>query len=263
VRKLKILALWLSIAGYLVFVSGFVSDKYDRQICESISVKITDSLTNNFITDADVTDILLANGSRLLGYPLHTINTLELEKQLNKEAFIKNSELYKTVNGVLHAEIVQRKPIIRIINQQGKSYYLDKEGVILPVSKKYTSRVLVANGHISEPFIVVSNKSIFDTEAPVSKRNSVIYDLFEMASFIDDSDLWSAQITQVFVNTKYEYELVPRVGAHVIHLGDADEYESKFRKLEVLYRYGLNSKGWNNYEIIDLKYKNQVVCTKR
>jgi cell division protein FtsQ len=263
VRKLKIFVFWLGVACYLVFVPGFVSDEYNRQICEKISVNITDSLINNFVTSSDVIDILLAGESRILGYPRHSINTLELEKLLNKEAFIKSAELYKTIDGRLHAEIVQRRPVIRIINQQGKSYYLDKEGVILPVSSKYTSRVLVANGHIAEPFIPAGNKSIFDTEVAESKRNSVIYDLYKIASFIDSSDLWSAQITQIFVNSKYEYELVPRVGAHLIHMGDAGEYESKFRKLELLYRYGLSSKGWNNYEVINLKYKNQIVCTKR
>ncbi len=262
-RKLKILFVWLGIVGYLIFSLGFVSNRINNQVCERIHVNIKDSLTANFITSRDVLDILMENDDKILGYSLSKINTRELEKLLFEESFIKNAELYKTVDGVLNANIVQRQPILRIINQQGKSYYLDREGVILPVSEKFTSRILVANGNIIEPFIPESTKSIFDVEVPESKRNSVIFDLFSLAYFISESDLWTAQIAQVYVNRNYEYEMIPRVGAHIIFLGDANEYDKKFNKLEAFYLYGLNNKGWNNYDIINLKYENQVVCTKR
>ncbi len=262
-RKLKIMLLWLGIIAYLVFVLGFVSGKMNEQVCEKISVKIIDSLTNRFVSQGDVLDIIFDGESRLLGYPLSTINTLNLEKLITNEPFIKSARLYKTVNGVLNVDIKQRRPILRVINRKGKSYYLDQEGFVLPVSAKFTSRVLVANGYISEPFIEESTRSIFDAEVPANRRNSVIYELYELASFISGSDLWSAQIAQIYVNGQYEYEMIPRVGAHVIYLGDARNYEVKFRKLEALYLYGFNHIGWNKYEIINLKYENQIVCTKR
>ena len=262
-RKVRIMLLWLGIIAYMIFVLGFVSGKMNERVCERISVNIIDSLTNRFVTQEDILDILLESESKILGYPLSTINTRNLEKLIVDEPFIKSAGLYKTVNGALNVDIQQRRPILRVINRQGKSYYLDQEGFILPVSEKFTSRVLVANGYISEPFIEESTRSIFDTEVPGNRRNSVIYDLYKLASFISGSDLWSAQIAQIYVNGKYEYEMIPRVGAHVIYLGDARDYEAKFRKLEALYLYGLNNKGWNNYEIINLKYENQIVCTKR
>ncbi len=262
-RKLKIILLWLGIITYLIFVLGFVSGKINEQVCAKISVKIIDSLTNRFVGPEDVLDIILTNESRLLGYPLSEINTHNLERLIANEPFIKSASLYKTVNGILNVDIKQRRPILRVINKQGKSYYIDEEGFILPVSENFTSRVLVANGYISEPFVEESTRSIFDAEVPANRRNSVISELYELASFISGSDLWSAQIAQIYVNDQYEYEMIPRVGAHVIYLGDATNYETKFRKLEALYMYGLNNTGWNNYEIINLKYENQIVCTKR
>lgn len=261
--KLKIMLVWLVFLAYFVFVPGFVTDKFNQQVCERITVSILDSLTNRFIAEDDVLDILLESGEKILGYQLSNINTRKLEEILAGESFIKHAELYKTVDGTLNADILQRKPLLRIINRQGMSYYLDKEGAILPLSAKFTSRVPVANGYISEPFLPGSTRSIFDPDKPSGKRNTVIYDLYELAGFIAGSELWSAQIAQIYVNGKYEFELIPRVGAHVIYLGDATGYETKFRKLEALYLYGLNNEGWNNYEIINLKYENQVVCTTR
>ncbi|MGF1585130.1 MAG: cell division protein FtsQ/DivIB [Bacteroidales bacterium] len=262
-RKFQKMLIWIGIISYMIFVMGFVSARYNDRICERINVKVIDSLTNRFVSAEEITDILLENGSGILGYPLKGINTLELGKTLNEESFIKHADIYKTVDGALNVDIIQRKPILRIINRQGKSYYLDKEGVILPVSGKFTSRVLVANGFISEPFVHENNKSVLDMEVPDNKRDAVIFDLFKLAAFISGSELWNAQIAQIYVNNKYELELIPRVGAHIIYLGSAGDYETKFRKLEALYLYGLSNTGWNNYDIINLKYDNQIVCTKR
>jgi cell division protein FtsQ len=241
-RKFQILLIWIGIIAYMVFVTGFVSGKFNEQVCGKISVRIMDSLTSRFITPGDITGILLENESRILGYPLRTINTLELRTLINKESFIKNADVYKTVNGVLNVDVVQRRPILRIINRQGNSYYLDNEGVMLPASGKFTSRVLVANGYISEPFIPGGTRSVFDLDLPADSRDAVVTGLFELASFIAASELWNAQIAQIYVNSKYEFEMIPRVGAHVIYLGDASNIEVKFRKLEALYYYGLNTR---------------------
>ncbi len=262
-RKIWIIAYWIVIAAYMAVASGFVSGRLEEKICDMINITIIDSMHNRFVTQDDVMDMLLSGDADLLGYPISRINTRELQKMLSTEPFIKRAELYKTVNGALNADITQRRPVLRVLNRHGESYYLDEEGFILPLSEKFTSRTLVANGNISEPFIAGSTKTVFNTGENVSKRDRVILELYELAMFITGSELWSAQISQIYVNSNYEYELIPRVGAHVIILGDASGYEKKFRKLEALYFYGLNNEGWNKYEIINLKYENQVVCTKR
>jgi cell division protein FtsQ len=46
--------------------------------------------------------------------------------------------------------------------------------------------------------------------------------------------------------------------------GDAKDFEEKFEKLKTFYTEGLNkTDGWNKYSTINIKYKNQVVCTKK
>jgi len=53
------------------------------------------------------------------------------------------------------------------------------------------------------------------------------------------------------------------VGAHQILLVGMDNWKEKMKNLELLYRQGLSRYGWNTYEKINLKYSNQVICTKR
>ena len=48
-----------------------------------------------------------------------------------------------------------------------------------------------------------------------------------------------------------------------IVIGEVYNLESKFNKLMLFYEEGLSKTGWNEYKTINLKYKDQVVCTKR
>ena len=65
------------------------------------------------------------------------------------------------------------------------------------------------------------------------------------------------------MNEDEEMELVPRVGNHTILFGDEKEMDEKFSKLFLFYKEGLSKQGWNKYNVINLKYKDQVVCTKK
>jgi cell division protein FtsQ len=80
--------------------------------------------------------------------------------------------------------------------------------------------------------------------------------------YITHDKFLKAQIAQIYVNEQNEFELVPRIGNHIILLGTAEDLDDKFRRLVAFYRYGLNKIGWNKYNVINIKYKNQVVCSK-
>ncbi len=91
----------------------------------------------------------------------------------------------------------------------------------------------------------------------------MIDDIFAVVSFIEKDEFLKAQIQQIFINEKNDIELVPMVGDHKIILGDKKDLDTKFRKLLLLYQKGLSKTGWNQYSIINLKFKNQVICTKK
>jgi len=95
------------------------------------------------------------------------------------------------------------------------------------------------------------------------QKYKVWFDILELGKKIHGDEFWGSQIVQIYLNRQGKFELIPRVGAHLILLGDITELDNKFEKLEVLYKKAFPVEGWNNYERIDLRYKNQVVCTKR
>ena len=262
-RKWLRLLVWMGLVAYLVVAFGFVAENNKNAVCEGIKVTILDSTVNQFLKKNEVLDLILDSQKDILGQKFARVNMEQIESLVNNQAFVKDAQIYTTIEGVLNVELSQRIPIVRVVNGKRENYYIDKDGVIFPLSKNYTSRVLIANGYIFEPFVWSKQRVLDFSDQEMTTRSSVIYDLFILADFIHNNELWRAQFAQIYVNSKYEFELIPQVGAHVIYFGDISDYQEKFRKLEAMYFHGFSNTGWNQYHTINLKFKNQVVCTKR
>ncbi len=254
---------WAAIITYLAVSLSFVSKRAEQLVCSSIEVMIEDSLQNAFITRSDVLATIEKQHSNLIGIPLHLINTLAIEENLKSLHAVKNVNAYKMDNGKLAIMIDQRKPIVRVINRNGQGYYIDHEGYILPLSNKFTSHVLVLNGNIDAPYIERSDARISSWTTNESNAEPLISQLFNFVKFIHSDKFWSSQITQIYVNNPENIELIPRVGSHTILLGNLDDYQTKLENLKLFYQKALPQEGWNKYQQINLKYRNQIVCTKR
>jgi cell division protein FtsQ len=256
-KRLKYIVIWLLIAGYLGVILGFVSKEEGKLTCTGLSIIIHDSLNMQFVDYRLITRLLQMDGIALTGRAINDINLQEIEERILSVRAIRTAEVYFTVRGKLVVEVYQRKPVVRIIDRSGQSYYIDEEGYLMPVSGNFSSHVLVVNGKISEE----CRKAKYIGEQ--GKGMDLLRNIFRMACFIRNDEFWNAQIMQIYVNDRQEFELVPRVGAHIIEFGSADEIEKKFDMLWILYDEGFRNKGWNRYDRINLKYRNQVICTKR
>ncbi|MDY6800837.1 MAG: hypothetical protein SVU94_06405 [Bacteroidota bacterium] len=263
-KKLKDILIWVFVVAYLAVSMSFVTKKRKLVVCHSINVTIMDSSRNQFVTQSDIIEFLRQPDMNVVGNSISSINTKKIETEILTYHSVKNAEVFVNVNGEINVEVTQRKPIVRIINKKGESYYIDQEGAIMPLLDKYASHVLIANGHIVEPFEVYRTHKInCESNEKGVEKNRLICDLFKLCKFIDEHKFWKAQIEQVYVNDEMEFELIPRVGAHQIFFGDINNYQKKFRNLEAFYHQGLNNVGWNKYDKINLEFENQVICTKR
>ncbi|WP_372639562.1 cell division protein FtsQ/DivIB [Ancylomarina sp.] len=240
-NKIKPILITLALLAYIIFTFAFVNKKSDALLVTGINIDIIDSLNTHFISDSDIRNLILKNHPDIIGNYTASINKENLERLINKIPSAKNTEVYTSLKGCLHVEIEQRKPIVRLL--KGKGFYIDEEGGRMPLSSNYTSRVLVVSGHI--------------------KDKTIETDLMPLVNFITKDEFWSSQINQIYVDSNDEYILIPRVGGQKIEMGKIDNFERKFDKLYALYKNGFSTEGWNKYKKINLKYENQVVCTKR
>jgi len=183
---------------------------------------------------------------------MEQINLDDIERNIKANPYIASAKVFGDMNGVIHIEIEQREPVLRIINAGGQDFYVDREGLKMPVSSNFTANVIVANGNITEFF-----NGKLDT-----LRNPLANDLYETALFIRADTLWDAQIEQLYVAENKDIELIPRVGNQRIILGDADSLDVKMRNLREFYKQAMPTVGWDAYKTINIKYTNQVVCER-
>lgn len=260
-RVLNILS-WFALIIGIGFLLGFTKQKQKEKTCESLKILIDHSNGNTFINEEDIFQMVYHEVDTMVGKPLNEINTAHLEHKINNHPVVQNSEVYKTLDGKVIIEVSQRTPIVRIFSFNGDSYYIDNNAKIMPPSSKYTANLMVVSGFVFEDYISASQIDI-KGELKNKKGTSLITDIFKMAEYIKNDPLWSAQIEQLYVNKDFEIELIPRIGNHRIVFGDAASIKEKFDKLKIFYKEGLDKTGWNEYSVINLKFANQVVCTKR
>lgn len=239
-----------SLSGVIVLMS-FIEIKKVESTCEKIEVVLPGN--QFFIERAEIDEILKSKNGLLIGRRLSGIDIQYLENKLKANPFIEYAKVYIDMNGVIHADVKQRVPVLRILNLSGQDFYVDQNGLKIPLSDHFTARVLAANGLILEDF---SGK--VDT-----LRTKLSKDLFLTAKYIAEDSLWNDQIVQMYVNEKNDIELVPRVGNQKIILGNADNLKEKFRNLLLFYKKALPQAGWDTYSSINLKFKGQIVCEKR
>jgi cell division protein FtsQ len=264
-KALKILKIFLWVilvagAGTLV---GLAEANHYSQACRKVEIRINYGAADVLITKKDVDSVILATAGMLKGKPLGYINTGAIETAVRKQAYVAKVSVFENNEGTLFIEIRQREPLLRIINRKYENFYLDESGALLPVNPNFSARVLVANGVIDDSYMKNPNYQV----NILALSDSVFYDslltnLYKLTMYITHDKFLKAQIAQIYVNECREFELIPVIGNHVILLGKADDLDDKFKKLFAFYKFGLNKIGWNKYNIINIKYRNQVVCSK-
>jgi cell division protein FtsQ len=176
-----------------------------------------------------------------LNKPADKISILDIKNSLQKNELIEKVEVYQTNSGAIKIVVSQKMPILRVFSSKG-SYYVDQLGHTMPEALGQAIYVPVASGNIEQSFAV--------------------QELYEFALFLQKNDFWNDQIEQIYVRSQNDIEIIPRVGSHRILLGSLENYEKKLKHLRLFYEQVIPKMGWEKYSVINLKYKNQIVCTK-
>ncbi|MCD8165594.1 MAG: cell division protein FtsQ/DivIB [Bacteroides sp.] len=243
IKRVFLLISMLLIVFYLGIAMTAFNTKPAERVCDDMMLIIKDSINAGFITSSEISTMLRKEELDPVGKPLHEINASRLEEVLNEHPLIDHAECYKTPSSKICVEVTQRVPILRIMSQSGENYYIDDKGKIMPARTKVLAHLPIVTGYI---------------EKSLATRN-----LYNFGVFLQNDKFWNAQIEQIYINSRNEVELVPRVGDHTIFLGKFDNYKEKLERLRLFYEKALGKVGWNKYSRISVEFSNQIICTKR
>ena len=248
VKKILVILGWILLVGCIGFTIYYAYTQREAVRCQSIVVNINPN-SPRFLEEDEIVALIEKSGEPIIGRFLASINIHNLEKKLSANTTLDHVEIFRKIDarglsfkGKLIVNVDQRTPVVRIKNASD-DYYLDPAGIKVSVSPKYVERILIASGSVPD--------------------EKIKKDFLKMADFINHDAFWRAQVEQLFIQANGELILLPQVGDYLIEFGTPEDYENKFRNLKAVYQQGFKNLGWNKYKTISVKYRNQVVCTKK
>ena len=230
---------WGMLIALTVIVLAFTEKKQGEQLVQlnQINIEISE---DKFVTKDIVLQYIEKHNFAYDGVVLSQFYLNDLEEILLKHPAVKKAEVYSNQQGVVNINLQQKKAIVRIKTTDA-DYYLDEDGLEMPLSKAYAPRVIVVSGDANQ------------------QHHASIYAFIQK---INKSEFWKSQITQLHFSSD-QVVLIPRVGNQKIHFGMLVNSTEKLANLYQFYKQAMPVKGWQTYSDISLKYKNQIVCTKK
>ena len=240
-KILLMLSIILLVCGLVVTLVMVVPKSNDIK-CENIHLKVSDYDNFQFISERDV-ELQLKNRALYPIGKMHSdINLTAIEQALMQLNMVKSVTCFFANNGDVCVSVTQRVPMFRV-KDDGVDYYIDNDRKRMPTSIRFSAYVPVVTGNVSFDFA--------STE------------LYDFIVYLQSESRWSSAFTQICIYNGTEVELIPRVGDFVVRLGVLDRYESKLKKLDKFLSVLPKYHSWDKYSVINLEFRDQVVCTKR
>lgn len=248
------MALWAGIILFLIVVFSIINHKENALNITQVDISIEPREELSFLDSMKVIEIIrgIDSGKLITGAPRSSMPIDKMEADLERYPFIEKADVSIDLSGKLIIKVLQRSPVLRVINSRSQSYYVAKNGYKMPLHPVFSPRVPVANGNIAETLMDSSFAS-----------TTLLRDLLAIANYCSKDEFWHSQIEQLYVDNYMDILLIPKVGNHSIVFGSAEHLEDKFSRLRTFYFKGLNNVGWDMYSVINLKYDSQVVAEKR
>lgn len=242
-KKVILIILDTVLAVYLLFAVTSFNRLDDKAIvCLQVKIEIKDDVVNGFLNADEIKRLLVRQNAYPLAKPMADIDVRHIEEVLKTNPFISDAQSYKTQSGFVIISLAQRTPVLHIKADTGDDYYIDSKGGYM-ANMKYCSDIIVATGNINRRYA---------SKVLAKVGNAILADKF-----------WQNQIEQLHVLADGTIEMAPRVGEHIVYLGQPVDIGKKLHRLEMFYRYGLSQAGWNKYSHINMAFDNQIICKKK
>lgn len=242
---MKKIAKWfvfILLLGYATIAALWADHQADLRKCTGIDVNIISSQPSEFITAQGVKNELGKLSVDFSSRCISEINLDSIERFLSKDNRFESVQCAEMNTGKLRIDIVPMIPELRVFTPK-ESYYINKDGKRINANIEFVSDVPVINGNFNDAF-------------PASS-------LLPVTRYIAKDSVLKSLITMINADSPTNIILLPRIKGHVINLGDTSDLKNKFDNLLLMYHKVMPYKGWETYDTISLKFKGQIVATRR
>lgn len=235
-------SLLVALLAYVVTMIVWSRAEARRHVCGAIEVSIDGGDRVSSISEKSVKEVLRGYPHPIVGQPIHSVNTFEIAEYLRQFNSFETVDCLITTQGNLKVRVMPMVPAIRVF-EGGKSYYVNKDGKTMAA---------IPGFHVDVP--VVSGR--------FGKNLRPEY-VLPVVRFVQGDSLLSNVVGMYDVADKGNIILIPRIKGHVINFGDTSRLREKRDAIATVYRSILPFRGWETYDTISVKFKGQIVATRR
>jgi cell division protein FtsQ len=239
----------VSLLGLCALIA-FAERQRGAIVCKDIIVQLDNVRDNHFLSEAEALKMVESGQPQLRGKSFNAINLKEIENKLIYNKHVKDAELFSDLKGNLVVNVELRRPIARLVQEDGPDAYIAEDGTVMPVSENFATRVLIISGNYVKAILDKENLNTYEE----GKQ------LMAMIEYINNDAFWRAQASQLDINSKGKISIIPQVTSQVVEFGLPENIEDKFTKLKVFYKKILPQMGWTKYKRVSLEYEGQVVA---
>ena len=258
IKNILLTTLWVALGGATIFLLVAAVKTKEAKRCKGIEINIHGVSNNFFVDKKDILNSITtmeetnpAHGAPGVGKTIGSFNLKKMEQELEKDVWIKSAEMFFDNNETLQVTVQEREPVARVFTSTGTTFYIDDELAILPLSEKFSARLPVFTNFPSDKKVLTKADSI------------LLRDVKTISLAIQKDSFSMAMIDQVDITTQRLFEMIPKIGNQLIVFGDATDVDVKLGKLKIFYKEIMVKAGWNNYSVINVQYKNQVVAKRK
>lgn len=243
-KKLNWRNIWTNVQlllmfAVIVFLYSFTSKRNESRKIKKPIVEFLEE-GSLFLTHETVNKLLIEKNQEQQTIGKVNLDLNKLEKSINEHDMVEKSEVFVSIDGVLKAVVKQKTPIARVFDENG-SFYIDLEGNRMPLSEINTARVPLVSGEMEE----VNSK-----------------DLYELLKVIYNDDFLKKNIIGIQVLHGGSVKMANRNFNYVIDFGKTKNIEKKFNNYKAFFQKAVQDSSISKYKEINLKFTQQVVCTK-
>ncbi|WP_051296031.1 cell division protein FtsQ/DivIB [Eisenibacter elegans] len=229
---------------------GFVETRHQSKTCQKLVISFAQDtqLDNYFLDEEDIKRLMSEDGRHtIIGEAHQKLSVKALEERIRTNAYVAGCQVSRNVKGDLFVQITQKRPIARFVRDEKPDFYIDSLASLMPVVRKYTSRVLTVTREDSQ-------------ELPNFELETADKQLLHLLRALYAEPFFRAQIAHIHVDKYKQAYLYPQIGKQTVEFGSLFDIDNKLKKLKVFYDEILPLKGWNAYKRINLKYDHQIIC---
>jgi cell division protein FtsQ len=239
-----------------LFVSFFISliflaeKSQSARVSNNLFISIKNEVVGeHFLDTNDIKkDLKVQTGYEIKTRQLQDVDLRKMEQVITANNFVADCDISRDIQGNVHLKIQENKPIARITTRNGKGHYLTSVADVLPLSERFTARVVLITGLVTP----LTKAGYWQTVKGKA--------FLDMLNYVYDNDFWRSQISQISVDKNGEITLFQQVGRQQITFGEAENYETKFERLKTFYDKVIPNKGWGKYSKVSVKFDKQIIC---